>query len=187
MYVRVDKIPANPPPPHQPIPLPTALLTALLTSLPTWYTNDATEIEIGTERERGCHAWVVVPNANLFTDLTHVLWCSNLHLHSFEWRCTFDFPCSLPLLTAPPHWVQFGRHGRRNRILARFRPPHTPSAEHAPTPAHPRTPAHLLDINNPDCYLVKKNHPAPFFLYIEISPSPRLPVSPSPRLTYLVS
>tara|TARA_B100000575_G_C22829768_1_gene487262 strand:- start:521 stop:691 length:171 start_codon:yes stop_codon:yes gene_type:complete len=55
MYVRVDKIPANPPPPHQPIPLPTALLTALLTSLPTWYTNDATEIEIGTERERGCH------------------------------------------------------------------------------------------------------------------------------------
>ena len=56
MYVRVDKIPANPPPPHQPIPLPTALLTALLTSLPTWYTNDATEIEIGTERERGCHA-----------------------------------------------------------------------------------------------------------------------------------
>ena len=74
-----------------------------------------------------------------------------------------------------------------NRILARFRPPHTPSAEHAPTPAHPRTPAHLLDINNPDCYLVKKKSPGPFFLYIERSPSPRLPVSPSPRLTYLVS
>ena len=145
MYVRVDKIPANPPPPHQPIPLPTALLTALLTSLPTWYTNDATEIEIGTERERGCHAWVVVPNANLFTDLTHVLWCSNLHLHSFEWRCTFDFP------PAPPHcppslppltgynldamdveigfWPDFGR-----RI-----PPPPSMPPHLPTLAHPPT------------------------------------------------
>ena len=133
-------------------------------------------------RERGCHGWVVVPSANLFTDLTHVMWCSKLHLHSFEWRCNFDFPAHLP-----PHLVQFGRHRCRNRILARFRPPHTPSAEHAPTPAHPRTPAHLLDINNPDCYLVKKKSPGPFFLYIERSPSPRLPVSPSPRLTYLVS
>ena len=55
MYVRVDKIPAKPPPPHPPIPLLTALLTALLTSLLTWYTSDATEIAIGTERERGCH------------------------------------------------------------------------------------------------------------------------------------
>ena len=43
-----------------------------------------------------------------------------------------------------------------NPMLARFRPPHTPSAEHAPTPAYPRTPAHLLDINNPDCHLLGK-------------------------------
>ena len=75
------------------------------------------------------------------------------------------------ILISPPHFpahlVQTGRHRCRNRILARFRPPHTPSAEHAPTPAHPRTPAHLLDINNPDCYLVKKKSPGPFFLYIE--------------------
>ena len=50
----------------------------------------------------------------------------------------------------PPSLQSFGRNGGRNRILAGFRPPPTPSAEHAPTPAHPRTPAHLLDINNPD-------------------------------------
>ena len=137
-------------------------------------------------RERACHGWVVVPNANLFTDLTHVLWYSNLHLHSFEWRCNFDsFPSLPPSLL--PSLKLFRRNRRQNRILARFRPPHTPSAEHAPTPAHPRTPAHLLDINNPDCYLVKKKSPGPFFLYIERSPSPRLPVSLSPRLTYLVS
>ena len=106
-------------------------------------------------RERACHGWVVVPNANLFTDLTHVLWYSNLHLHSFEWRCNFDsFPQRPPSLL--PSLKQFRRNGRQNRILARFRPPHTPSAEHAPTPAHPRTPAHLLDINNPDCHLLGK-------------------------------
>ena len=136
-------------------------------------------------RERGCHGWVVVPNANLFTDLTHVLWYSNLHLHSFEWRCTFDsFPSLPPSLL--PSLLQtlklFRRHRCQNRILARFRPPHTPSAEHAPTPAHPRTPAHLLDINNPDCYLVKKKSPGPFFFVhreIPVSPSPRLAVSPS--------
>ena len=92
-----------------------------------------------------------------------------------------------PPASLPPSPPSLGRHGRRNPILARFRPSPTPSAEHAPTPAHPRTPAHLLDINNPDCYLVKKKSPGPFFLYIERSPSPRLPVSPSPRLTYLVS
>ena len=66
------------------------------------------------------------------------------------------FPALFPPLF-PAHLVQFGRNGGQNPILARFRPPHTPSAEHAPTPAHPRTPAHLLDINNPDCHLLGKN------------------------------
>ena len=109
-----------------------------------------------------CRNYVCVDKANLFTDLTHVLWCSTLHLHSFEWRCNFDFPAHFPP-HFPAHWLQTGRKRCRNRILARFRPPHTPSAEHAPTPAHPRTPAHLLDINNPGHILEKKNHPAPFF------------------------
>ena len=119
-------------------------------------------------RERGCHGWVVVPNANLFTDLTHVLWYSNLHLHSFEWRCNFDsFPSLPPSLL--PSLKQFRRHGCQNRILARFRPPHTPSAEHAPTPAHPRTPAHLLDINNPGHILEKKITRPLFFVHREIS------------------
>ena len=118
-------------------------------------------------RERACHGWVVVPNANLFTDLTHVLWYSNLHLHSFEWRCTFDsFPSLPPSLL--PSLKLFRRHRRQNRILARFRPPHTPSAEHAPTPAHPRTPAHLLDINNPGHILEKKITRPLFFVHREI-------------------
>ena len=68
----------------------------------------------------------------------------------------------------PPHLVPFRRNRRQNRILARFRPPHTPSAEHAPTPAHPRTPAHLLDINNPGHILEKKITRPLFFVHREI-------------------